>query len=346
LSYKWLTPIPTNMIENLFGVWVSPSGKAFIVGNVQDNNSAGINKATIICYQPADTNPLQSWDAPTFWPLYGVWGTDDDNVFAVGEKGWNQAQRPIGGVIRYKTSNNGNWKDISDGFYPSAVITSIWGSSISDYFAVTKYGKLLYTPLRIDKNDSQIGHYSYGKWKMQSGNDEGLIDHNLNCVYGYSNNDVYIVGDAGVVLHYNRKLRRKHKWDNIVENEKDISNFHFFGVWCSSPNDVYIVGTLAKGTGGCIFHYDGNVWNRPVEGFSKVIKSIWGFGPNDIFAVGEGEIILHYDGKSWVEMASPGFKQQILYSVSGAYNTTIDTKEVYAVGSNGTIFRCIDIPGK
>jgi hypothetical protein len=61
------------------------------------------------------------------------------------------------------------------------------------------------------------------------------------------------------------------------------------------------------------------------SGTSNDLRSIWGSGPNDVFAVGEYGTIQHYDGQQWTGTRSFWG----LYGVWGSSST-----DVYAVGGN------------
>jgi hypothetical protein len=100
-------------------------------------------------------------------------------------------------------------------------------------------------------------------------------------------------------------------------------------IWGSSPKDVYSVGhcDLTKGT---MYHYNGKSWENVKLSWSQggtleggmELEDITGFGPNDVWAVGErigfvdapgggskiehAELLIHYDGKTWKEIKLDG----------------------------------------
>ena len=47
------------------------------------------------------------------------------------------------------------------------------------------------------------------------------------------------------------------------------------------------------------------------------LVSVWGSGPTDVWAVGEGGTILHYDGGTWTDMSDPSLSTSLLWSVWG-----------------------------
>jgi hypothetical protein len=75
-------------------------------------------------------------------------------------------------------------------------------------------------------------------------------------VWGSSANDVFIVCQGGIILHYDGA-----KWTNIPKETyfkfpcflwELICGFSLYSVWGSSANDVFVVGEE-----GVTFHYDG-----------------------------------------------------------------------------------------
>lgn len=145
----------------------------------------------------------------------------------------------------------------------------------------------------------------------------------LNDVWTVSGSDIFAVGQAGVILHYNG-----NQW-NIMDSgtEKDL-----YGVW-GFPNvsdgtaDVYAVGS-----GGTILHYDGagNAWTVMASSGND-LTGVWGTSPTDVYAVGAYGTILHYNGL-WASMSSPTDRD--LYGIWGTA-----AADIYSVGQRGTILR-------
>lgn len=81
-----------------------------------------------------------------------------------------------------------------------------------------------------------------------------------------------------------------------------------YGIWGSSANDVWAVGS-----GGAVFHWNGATWSQQRvltdAGQPKPLFGIWGSGPNDVWAFGVNEIF-HADGWNdaatvWSSIESP-----------------------------------------
>lgn len=143
-----------------------------------------------------------------------------------------------------------------------------WASSADDYFLAAGPG----------------GVYHFN-------NTSGLVQmttptlQNINGIWGFSNNDVYAVGDQGTILHYDGSswLEMDHP---ATQNLKSI--------WGSGPQDIYTVDDT-----GIILHYNGTDWSVTAAGqFSVGFRYIWGLASDNIYALA-GNTIIHYDGSNW-----------------------------------------------
>lgn len=145
----------------------------------------------------------------------------------------------------------------------------------------------------------------------------------LGGVWGSSSSDVFVVGDCGV-LHYDGDVW--HTMDSGI-------SYRLNGVWGSSESDVFVVGQ-----GGTIYHYDGNMWTEMESGITLTynLNGVWGTSPNNVFAVSNhwdsDGIILHYNGQYWSQMKS--VTDRYLYGVWGS-----GPNDIFVVGSYGTIMR-------
>jgi hypothetical protein len=185
------------------------------------------------------------------------------------------------------------------------LLTSVWGSSASDVFAVGSYGTIL--------------HYDGSSWSAMSSGTTDL----LSGVWGSSPTDVFAVGGwwtdsvlHGTILHYNGNA-----WSVMSSG----TNSDLVGVWGSSPTDVFAVGDT-------VFHYNGSTWSAMSSGTTRWLWGVWGNSATDVFVVGWG-VILHYNGGALSAMSSG--TTDILYGVWGSSAT-----DVFAVGDSGIILHC------
>lgn len=127
----------------------------------------------------------------------------------------------------------------------------------------------------------------------------------IAAVWGSGANDVWLVGAAGIVDHWDG-----NEWTSMSVK----TNWSLQAVWGTGPNDVWIVSAANK-----IFHSTGfagadTTWS-PVTpilageglGITNVMRTIWGTSPSDIWVAGD-----------IVPVARPGS-----YSLEGAWRTAV-----------------------
>ena len=132
---------------------------------------------------------------------------------------------------------------------------------------------------------------------LHSGWSGAILDGlgNLNDIWGSSGSNIFVVGDNGLIIHYDGAA-----WSAMGSNTiADLSS-----VWGTSGDNVFAAGVY--GFGGVVLHYDGRGWSSVGEG---PVKAIWGSSANDVWAVGPehgvvGGTILHFDGVMWSEVES------------------------------------------
>jgi len=91
-------------------------------------------------------------------------------------------------------------------------------------------------------------------------------------VWGAADDDLWIVGENGRVLH----------WDGVAMTPIELGTTSYLtGVWGTSASDVWIIGTE-----GTVLHYDGVAWtSRPVPP-DVVLQAIWGASADDVWVSG------------------------------------------------------------
>jgi hypothetical protein len=107
----------------------------------------------------------------------------------------------------------------------------------------------------------------------------------LMSVWGTGPQDVFAVGQPGVILHYDGA------W--TLDSVPDTT---LTAVWGASSSDVY-----ACGHNGAIWHYDGAGWSRQNSGTGADLFDI-GRGPyGEIHAVGKNGTVLRRVGAGWTQ---------------------------------------------
>lgn len=119
-------------------------------------------------------------------------------------------------------------------------------------------------------------------------------------VYGFSGSDVYAVGDAGLILHYDGAA-----WTRIESGTTQP----LFGLWGASGDDVWIVGGNIAGAAGSAVVLRGNARGfapvqLPAELVPNALFKVHGFSAADVIMVGSDGVV-RWDGAAWSRDAMP-----------------------------------------
>ncbi len=115
-------------------------------------------------------------------------------------------------------------------------------------------------------------------------------------VWGSSASDVWFVGAAGTIMHF----------DGHAFTASDSgSSAELRGVWGSAANDVWAVGRPYWAAGDAeILHFDGSAWSVSQKIPTSELYAVWGSAANDVWAVGVKGLTAHFDGKTWTTIPS------------------------------------------
>lgn len=114
----------------------------------------------------------------------------------------------------------------------------------------------------------------------------------LNRTWGSSANDVWAVGAAGTIRHWNGRI-----WE---PPSPPITSENLLALWGSGPNAIW-----AAGTNGIIAHYNGFAWQIQPSHVTTYFSDVWGSGPDDVWAVGGEGTVLRREGLTWKPMTLP-----------------------------------------
>ena len=204
-------------------------------------------------------------------------------------------------------------------------------------------------------------------WRYNEGSDSWIPQVQLDCgscllwgVWGTAANDVFAVGSASSIRHYNGTswetqtpegiTTARAVWGTASNNvfivgqggtyierfdgsswssmTSGLSAGSLYGVSGTSSSDVFAVGWDLSA--GVILHYDGGSWSPMTHSADVTLDGVWAAAPDDVFVVGDGGTILHYNGSGWSTMTSGTTE-----NLNDVWGTASD--DVYAVGENGTI---------
>lgn len=160
-------------------------------------------------------------------------------------------------------------------------LMSIWGASTADVWAVGS-----------DPGDGpMVIHWDGSGWtKLDTG-----IRGDLWWVYGFADGPVFMGGKDGHILRYE---------DGDFTLETTPTPETVFGIWGTSPSDMWAVGGLDGGQSGAFaWRRDGESWVL-APGFPTELTDthglwkVWGASSTDVWIVGTAAIALHWNGIS------------------------------------------------
>lgn len=262
--------------------------------------------------------------------LLGVWGSDANNLWVVGEKGT---------ILHWDGSV---W--MASASPTKAKLNGIWGSAAADIWAVGDAGTILHYD-GVSWNDrSVMGDDLHGAWGLAgTGNvwtvggtfsSQSVLRLNesswtsvatpletkmnpLFGIFGTDASNIWAVGDKGTILH----------WDGTSWlSQTSQTTRHLKSVWASSTANIWAVGEAtillkegrsdwsvndapsgsslrgvwafdesqiwAVGDDGMLLHRINGAWHALVTGTTQVIRAVWGSGPDNLWAVGDSGLIL------------------------------------------------------
>lgn len=239
--------------------------------------------------------------------LNSIWGASPTALFAVGSECGAMA------IMRYDGTS---WSPPPDnrGHCELSGLTSVWGNSATDLFAVWAGNLPPSHSASIYSYDGQSTWYPrYNRGCSFS------CDPFLNAVWSSSPTSVIAVGDSGFIVRYDGAA-----WAPQATGTTQ----HLRGVWGTGSGATASV--FAVGDAGTILSYNGTVWRPLTSGTTQALYAIWGTSASDVFAVGAAGTVLHYDGTSWTAQSSGA--SAALYGVWGSSGNS-----VFAVGDAHTI---------
>lgn len=239
------------------------------------------------------------WDGHAWKPqrsgtrnsLYGVWGLDANNIWAVGDAGT---------ILKWDGSA---WSPQPSG--STSTLRGVWGSAPNNVWAAGANGQIL--------------RWDGATWTPQpSGTANGL-----NRLWGSDEKNIWAVGDKGTIL----------KWNGMTWSPQP-SGFptnDLTGVWGSDAKNVWVVGQR-----GLALQGDGSTWKFsssapfiPTGG----LLGVWGSHEANVWAVGSAGALFMWNGAKWNMVASGSEK-----TLRAVWVAT-DTFDAWAVGDSGEILR-------
>jgi hypothetical protein len=235
-----------------------------------------------------------------------LWGSSSDDVWAVG------ARRP---TDPYWVADEGlilHWNGVTWSQLPSTgagPLSGVWGSHSDDVWAVGYFGEIV--------------HWDGRTWSAPA-EPAPLL---LYVIWGGGPDDVWAFGDDEMglgALHWNGQTWARTEildaaalgasatqWATCPGGQCNGIGIHPCATWGSGSDDIWVGGC---GTASFLVHWDGHSWSRDSSldagiAASMQVASMWGNGPQDVWAVGQvasdmSGVAIHWDGTRWSAVTS------------------------------------------
>ena len=160
----------------VLGLWGARADRIWFAGGARARNGRLLARL--------DSGQIRRIPTPPGQSLWWVWGADEDTLYACGETGTMLA------------STAGVWRTQPTGLAPQTTLWGVWGANRADIWAVG--GSI---SLGADKA-ILIRSQGDGRWTRIQ--DPAFpSDANFFKVWGSGPDDVHIVGEGGVAVHWN-----------------------------------------------------------------------------------------------------------------------------------------------
>ena len=151
----------------------------------------------------------------------------------------------------------------------------------------------------------------------------------LLAVHGTGPNDVWAVGKGAVVAHYDGRAWTLNDEHDLIAGASAAKNVALYGVFALAPDSMWAVGY--SGIAASIVHYDGTSFvNQSLELKSdKPLRAVWGLSSDRVWAVGDAGVVRSFDGMQWnAEKSVTGANLLAVHALAAW--------DVWAVGAGAT----------
>lgn len=195
--------------------------------------------------------------------VQGVWGIDNNNVWAVGNSGTVGKWDGTSWIPQASGSGNTVWR--------------VWGSKSIQVWAVGEpWAGTGPIPNNLWKwNGSMWSPYPSG------------VDSALYRIWGIDENNIWAAGSKGKIV----------KWDGAVWAVQPIDTVDdFYGIWPIDEKTIWAVTT-----NGVFWKWNSGTWSYSFAyGNGQVtFHGIWGANANNVWVVGTEGTVLQWDGVEW-----------------------------------------------
>ncbi len=193
------------------------------------------------------------------------------------------------------------WGDAFD-TRDSGALSAVWGTAPDDVFVVGG-----------QREQAEVYHFNGESWAKMAVPEVPI----LVWVFGFSQNDVYAVGEGGGIIHYDGST-----WSEI----ESFTDEDLWGVWGASREDIWIVGGDSDGGEPVLLHFDGRTI-EPVavpenDRAATALFKVWGIGQK-LFAVGSNGLIIEFADGVWQQVPTGAAANDDFVSLWGTSENNI-----------------------
>lgn len=238
----------------------------------------------------------------------GLYAPARDLIFATYHE---DPRKAVGSIFR--STGDGSWSQEADLKQPFVAVS---GSGRGPIFTVGS---------TTDGNLAIRRRAGAGSWK-----DEGMFADkpgSFQDIFVAAANAIYAVGEgdgfSGVIYFSTGD-------GNWASQDLPAGTDALYGIWGSSPTDLYAVGKNAT-----VLHSRGDgTWDPVTVPANQDLAAIWGSGPDDIYAVGQAGI-LHRTGDGKWHAVKTGIKEAGNRFLLGVWGS--GPQDVYVTADRGLI---------
>lgn len=302
----WLTTFGTGNTYHWDGAsWQPRGGNVRRIWTADSTEVWGIGRGA---ESPTPKSAIRKWslakgwydppDSPSRGELFDVWGTDPSTVYFGGDEGvfqWEGTQFKLCLSRTMVNSVHTVWSPVGGG--------PVWAIGRGGAIQHSKRACEEWLPTSAGSFDPYPPAY--------------LFD-----VKGTADDDVWIAGERGTILHWDgTKMSPVQSGVSVdlsgiqIRSQRDVWFFGaggtilrwngdrienmlggiqtLRGIWGAAPDDIWAVGDA-----GTLLHYNGRAWSRTPSPLTQALYGVWGSAPDDVWVAGSG-VLLHWDGKVW-----------------------------------------------
>jgi hypothetical protein len=156
--------------------------------------------------------------------------------------------------------------------------------------------------------------------------------HTLHSVWGSEPTNLFMVGDDGVIYHYDGQVYSQLESPTIQ---------HLYGVFGSTKGSIGTQVVYIVGTKGTVLRFDGRTVSAIPSDTTEDLYGVFTDSKGETaWAVGQGGVVLHKVGERFVKVES-GITQD-LHGIWGSPDGT--GEDLRVVGASGGIWRVAEFP--